>query len=165
MKPSELLELLREFYRDKSAMRQRHLAGARFVVDYDFNNTYQYILNREDIQLQWLRDAIIDLGGSVQDAPESELHPSGKPAEAQASVMREDRDQAQAFVDRWRDRVEQVTNARTRNMLRVILGETLEAKRFFDQALAGRSDLLGRHADGAGTEGSVLPTRWVGAKT
>jgi hypothetical protein len=46
-------------------------------------------------------------------------------------------------------------------MLKVILGETLEHKRFFDQALAGREDLLGRRADGAGTEGYVLPTRWV----
>ena len=41
-------------------------------------------------------------------------------------------------------------------MLNVILGETLEHKRFFDQALAGRADLLGRRADGAGTGGGVL---------
>ncbi len=54
-----------------------------------------------------------------------------------------------------------MTHARNRVMLRVILGETLEQKRFFDQALAGRQDLLGRRADGAGTGGGVLPTRWV----
>ena len=42
-------------------------------------------------------------------------------------------------------------------MLRSSLGETLEQKRFFDQALAGRTDLLGRRADGAGTDGAVLP--------
>jgi hypothetical protein len=47
-------------------------------------------------------------------------------------------------------------------MLRLMLGETLEQKRFFDQAVAGREDLLGRRADGAGTKGAVLPTRWVG---
>ena len=41
-------------------------------------------------------------------------------------------------------------------MLHVILGETLEHKRFFEQALAGRTDLLGRRADGAGTGGGVL---------
>ena len=40
-------------------------------------------------------------------------------------------------------------------MLNVILGETLEHKRFFDLALAGRTDLLGRRADGAGTGGGV----------
>jgi hypothetical protein len=47
-------------------------------------------------------------------------------------------------------------------MLRVILGEVLEQKRFFEQALAGRTDLLGRR--GAVLEpakGDVLPTRWV----
>ena len=96
-----------------------------------------------------------------QDVPQPDLHPAGKAAEAQALVIREDRDSAQAFVDRWRPRIEQVTNARNRVMLRVILGETLEQKRFFDQALAGREDLLGRRADGAGTGGEVLPTRWV----
>ena len=68
---------------------------------------------------------------------------------------------AQAFVDGWRSRVEAMPNARQRGMLRVILGETLEQKRFFEQALAGRSDLLGRRAEGAGTKGAVLPARWV----
>jgi len=165
VKPADLLELLREFYRDKSAVRQRHVAGAKFVGDYDFNNTYQYVINREDVQLSWVRDAIADLGGTPEDAPEPRLAPPGKKAEAQASVLREDRDQAQAFVERWRDRVERITNARVKIMLSVILGETLESKRFFDQALAGRSDLLGRRADGAGTEGTVLATRWVGTQT
>jgi ribosome-binding factor A len=79
----------------------------------------------------------------------------------QASVVREDSAGMQAFYDRWRDRVEKVTNARHRIMLRVILGETLEHKRFFDQMVAGRLDLLGRAADGARTAGAVIPTRWV----
>jgi Mn-containing catalase len=162
VKPAELLQLLREFYREKSAMRQRHAASTRFVGDYDFNNTYQYVINREDVHLRWLYDAIADLGGAAEDAPPPQLEVSGKRAEAQATVIREDRDSAQAFVDRWRDRVEKVTNARNRTMLRVILGETLEQKRFFAQALSGRKDLLGRRADGAGTDGFVLPTRWVG---
>jgi hypothetical protein len=47
-------------------------------------------------------------------------------------------------------------------MLRVILGETLEQKRFFEQALAGRTDLLGRRGDEVGARvGSVLPNRWI----
>jgi len=73
VKPADLLELLREFYRDKSAVRQRHVAGAKFVGDYDFNNTYQYVINREDVQLSWVRDAIADLGGTPEDAPEPRL--------------------------------------------------------------------------------------------
>jgi hypothetical protein len=164
VKPVELLQLLREFYREKSAMRQRHVAGARFVGDYDFNNTYQYVINREDVHLTWLYDAITDHSGTVKDvdAPATERQADGKTADAQPTIIREDRDQAMAFVERWRERVEKVTNARIRTTLRVILGETLEQKRFFEQALAGRKDLLGRRADGAGTDGLVLPTRWVG---
>jgi hypothetical protein len=161
VKPAETLDLLREFYRDKASIRQRHAAGARFVTNYDFNNTYQYVIAREDMQLRWLLDAIADLGGTVDEVPEPSLSPSGRGEQAQASILREDSTGAQAFVDRWRDRIEQVTNARNRNMLRVILGEALEHKRFFDQALAGREDLLGRHADGAGTAGRVMATRWV----
>ena len=46
-----------------------------------------------------------------------------------------------------------ITNARNKTMLRLMLGEVLEQKRFFDQALAGRDDLLGRRADGMGTQG------------
>ena len=163
MKPAELLDLLRAFYTDKSAMHQRHVAAARLVVDYNFNNTYQYVINREDLQLSWLRDVIPELGGSVpDDPPEPQINVAGKTADKQAAVVREDRDAAQAFVDRWRDKVERISNARNRNMLRVILGETLEARRFFDQMLAGREDLLGRRADGMGTPGEVIPTRWVG---
>jgi hypothetical protein len=162
VKPAEAIELLREFYRDKASIRQRHAAGARFVTNYDFNNTYQYVIAREDVQLRWLLDAIADLGCSEESVAEPTLNPSGKGEQAQASILREDSSGAQAFVDRWRDRVEKMTNARNRNMLKVILGETMEHKRFFDQALAGRDDLLGRRADGAGTGGGVMPTRWVG---
>ena len=47
-------------------------------------------------------------------------------------------------------------------MLDVILGETLEQKRSFDQALAGQTDLLGRRSEQVGPRvGEVLPTRWV----
>ena len=164
MKPTELIDLLRTFYQDKSALRIRHVAAARHVVDYNFNNTYQYIINREDLQLNWVRDAITELGGAVPEDPaEPQIQAHGKAADVQTSVVREDCDAAQAFVDRWRDKVEKVSNAPDRLMLRVILGETLEAKRFFDQMLLGREDLLGRRADGAGTPGAVLPTRWVGS--
>jgi hypothetical protein len=55
-----------------------------------------------------------------------------------------------------------MTNARHRGMLRVILGETREQQRFFEQALAGRTDLLGRRAGVDGEAiGEVLPARWI----
>jgi hypothetical protein len=162
VKPADLLHLLREFYREKSALRARHVAAARLVSDYNFNNTYQYVINREDVHLAWLRDAIVDLGGTPEDAAEPQIQASGK--HAAEGIFREDGAQAQAFVDRWRDRVDGISHARNRTMLRLMLGEVLEQKRFFDQALAGQNDLLGRRADGMGTPGKVLATRWVGDK-
>lgn len=161
MKATELLALLRDFYGHKLVMRQRHVAAARYVPHYDFNNAYQYVIAREDVQLNWLQDAISDQGGEVEGVTEPEIQPTGKGDAGQAELIAADRDAAQAFVDTWRPRLEEMPNARHRSMLRVILGETLEHKRFFEQALAGRTDLLGRRADGAGTGGGVLPVRWM----
>ena len=161
VKANELLELLREFHRDKLAQYRRHVAAARQVGDYDFNNTYQYIIAREDMQVAWVADAITGMGGQLDDVPEPRVTVSGTGEAAQRAVMAQDRDGAAAFLEKWRPRVEHMTHARHKSLLRVILGETLEHQRFFEQALAGRSDLLGRRADGAGTPGIVLPTRWV----
>ena len=162
MKATELLELLREFYRDKLAMRQRHVAAARLVTDYDFNNTYQYVIAREDVHLSWLRDAITDLGGTPEDVAEPQIPTSGtRRRGARRRCSPRTATPRRRSSTRWRAASRALPNARHRTMLRVILGETLEHKRFFDQALAGRTDLLGRRADGAGTGGGVLPTRWV----
>ena len=51
---------------------------------------------------------------------------------------------------------------RHRNMLRVVLGETLEQKRFFEQALAGDTNLLGTRSDAVGVRvGRVMSHRWI----
>jgi hypothetical protein len=157
----ELKAALEEFYRDKLAIRNRHVAAARQVGDYETNNTYQYIINRDDLQLTWLQNVIRELSGKLAEVPEPEVRLQGKGADGERAVITEDRDLVQQFHDRWRERVEKVTHARHRGMLRVILGETIEQKRFFELALAGRDDLLGRRMDGAGTGDGVLPTRWV----
>jgi hypothetical protein len=158
---SDLPALLQEFYREKLAMLLRHEAGARLVVQYDQNNTYQYIVNREEAHLSWVGKAIAELGGAVsgdQAAPARD----GKGADAPRTVFEEDARDAQAFVDRWRPRIDGMANARHAMMLRVILGEVLEQKRFFEQALAGRTDLLGRRADTLEpSHGEVLPARWI----
>jgi hypothetical protein len=160
---NDLLALLQEFYREKLAMLLRHQAGARLVAQYDQNNTYQYIINREDAQLSWVGTAIAELGGAVaDDQPEPARDGKRRGTDAAHAVFDEDARDAQAFVDRWRPRLEQMTNARHSKMLRVILGEVLEQKRFFEQALAGRTDLLGRRADVLGpSHGDVLPSRWI----
>jgi hypothetical protein len=166
VKATEMLELLREFYRDKVAMRHQHVASAQQIKDYDFNNTYQYIIAREDMHLRWLSDAIIDLGGEPEDGRLEPAAPgtSGKGKDAERAVIAADRDAAARFLEKWRGRLDALPNARHRIMLHVILGEVAEHKRFFDLALAGRTDLLGRRADGAGTGGGVLATRWVGGE-
>jgi hypothetical protein len=156
-----MLELLREFHRDKLALRHRHTAAARHVKDYELNNAYQYVIAREDMQLGWLYDAIADMKGTPDEVAEPEVRPEGKGAAAQTSLLTTDRDMARSFVEKWRPRLDPLPNARHRSMLRVIIGETLEHGRMFEQALAGRTDVLGRRADGAGTTGDVLPTRWV----
>ena len=161
MTAAELLEFMTGFYRDKLAIRNRHVAAARFVSDYNINNTYQYVINRDDMHVRWLQDAIVDLGGTPEDQPLPDLDAS-KDKDAQQKMLTADRDAAGKFVGRWRAAVDSLPNARHRSLLRVILGETLEQERFFEQGLAGREDLLGRRADGAGTGDGVLQTRWVG---
>ena len=159
---TDLLPLLQEFHRDKLAMMLQHLAGARLIGQYDANNTYQYIINREEAQLTWVATAIAELGGAVTDAGEAVRAANGKGAAAAHAVNEEDGRDAQRFVDRWRPRINEMANARHANMLRVILGETLEQKRFFEQALAGRHDLLGRRGEQLGpAHGEVLPSRWI----
>jgi hypothetical protein len=159
---SDLLALLQEFYRDKLTLLLRHEAAARYVGQYDVNNTYQYIINREEVQLTWLAQAIAELGGSLPDGGEAGRTVSGTGPDAARILIDEDLRETEAFVERWQPRVAMMSNARHAKMLEVVLGEALEQKRFFDQALAGRTDLLGRRADVLGpSHGEVLPTRWI----
>ena len=156
---TELLPLLQEFYRDKLAMLLRHQAAAKTIADYNVNNTYQYVINREETQLSWVAAAIVDLSGTLPDPSEA---PRDGGKDAAQRLIGEDARDAQAFVDRWKPRVDAMPNARHAKMLRLVLGEALEAKRFFEQALAGRDDLLGRRADSLGPAfGDVLSTRWI----
>jgi hypothetical protein len=159
---ADLAVVLQDFFVDKLALYRRHEAGARLVSGYEVNNTYQYILAREDVHLAWLRAAIDGVGGtivesaSVPDLPSVEKNDPGARA-----VLEDDLRLVRAFIERWRPRVAAVTHDRHRRMLDVILGELQEHQRFFEQAVAGRTDLLGRRAEGAGTGGGVMAARWV----
>ena len=164
MTPADIASVLREFHRDKLALRQRHVAVARQVGDYDANNTYQYVIAREDVHLSWLEAALDELGTTPETVGEPSLPARGK-KESFTPFVNEDVREAEAFVSRWRPRVAEVTNARHRGMMQVVLGETLEHKRFFDQIVAGREDMLGRRSNGPGSPGTgdgVLPVRWLG---
>ncbi len=156
------LALLIEFYTEKLSSIMQHQAHARLVSQYDANNTYQYVINREEVQLSWLAKAIADGGGTVPESAPAPAAGGARGKDAARALFDDDVRGAQAFMDRWRPRVEALEHARHRAMLRVILGETREQQRFFEQALAGRTDLLGRRGTAAGpAQGEVLPARWI----
>lgn len=173
VKVGDLGLLLEEFRREKLAMLDRHQRTAQLVRQYDANNAYQYVISREEVQLSWLSSAIAGLEprvGRGTENPESgpggasgvAAPPRDRTGAAERAAVEEDVREAEAFVDRWRPRVEAVDDARHRGMLGVVLGETIEHGRFFQQALAGRTDMLGRRAQQvAPAAGAVLPTRWI----
>ncbi len=160
--PSDLLRHLVDAFGEKAALRRRHEAVARVAGQYDLNNTYQYVIAREDQHLGWLASAILALGGGTVsgDAPPLDA-PAVKGDAAVRGVVLEDAKALDAFVNVWRPRVARMTHARHRRMIQVMLGEMLEQARLFHQAAAGRVDLLGRRTGGDRTPGVVLPTRWV----
>jgi len=162
VKPADLLSLLQSFHRDKLALYRGHEAGARRVSGYEFNNTYQYVLARESAHLEWLRAAVEELGGVLEDSAAPAA--AGAPvtgAEAARAALLEDVRAAGAFVAAWRPRVAEVSQARHRKMLELVIGEVAEHQRFFELAAAGRLDLLGRRPAEVGTGGGVMATRWI----
>jgi hypothetical protein len=157
--PPELLAFLEEFHRDTLQMVLARQANARSVAAYDANNAYQQVLARQDVHLRWLADAIASLGGSVADSPTGEVpNPVAQKNQAQQLLETDARAQGE-FLKRWEPRVREVTNARHAKMLALIIGEMREHLRVFQQAVEGRTDLLGRHADGKVLSGEVMPAR------
>ena len=156
----DLLSTLRELHRDKLTLRERHVAVARHVDHYDFNNTYQYAINREDVHLAWLETAIREQGGTPDEVPAAQVAAPGKKGTF-ASLVLEDAAAAEACVAKWRPRVAGIANIRHAKMVEVILGETLEHRRFFAQIAAGNEQVLGLRMPGAGTGHGVMGVRWV----
>ncbi|MGE0042560.1 MAG: hypothetical protein AB7H88_19765 [Vicinamibacterales bacterium] len=162
MTPNDLQQLLRDFYVERLALLLRHEASATFVPDYDINNAYQYVLNREETHVSWLQHALVDAGLDLPpNPPAPAVTPSAKGAAGMAEVAREDARLNAAFVAKWQPRVAEVSHARHRNMLKVVLGEMLEQTRIFEQAAAGRTDLIGTALPGTERRGVVLGARWL----
>ena len=158
--PPDLLSSLKELHRDKLTLRERHVAVARHVDHYDFNNTYQYAIAREDVHLTWLETAIREIGGTPDEVAEPSVAAPGKKGSFVPLVQQDAKD-AEALVAKWRPRVETLTNTRHAKMVAVILGETLEHQRFFAQIAQGHELVLGKRMPGAGTGNGVLADRWV----
>lgn len=157
MSPTELLNFLNEFHRGTLELFKARQANAQSVAAYDANNGYQQVLGRQEIHLQWLRDAIAALGGTAADTLDQV---SGKASrETARSIIDADAAGQKAFIDRWAPRIAPVTNARHRKMLELILGEMKEHLRVLQQAAESRADLLGRHSDGKVLRGTVMAAR------
>lgn len=161
MTTRDLLALLVEFLRDKAALYQRHVAVARVAGQYDVNNAYQYVIAREEQHLSWLREAVLQVGGEEPEPPAAVVAGRPRDEEGLLALAREDAAALASFVEKWRPRLGGMPSARHRLMLELTLGEMLEQRRLFEQAGAGRQDLLGRRTGGPRTGGQVLSARWV----
>ena len=164
---NELQQLLTDLAAERVALLERHEAGARVVSHYDFNNTYQYVIAREETHLTWLDNALAAFGAALPKASSTLPVPAvgkvGKKVEPAAfkAILEDDARTLAAFVQTWRPKVEALTQARDRTMLNVVLGESLEHQRLFTQAAAGFEDLLGKRTEGSTRVGGVLPARWM----
>ena len=164
---NELQQLLTDLAAERVALIERHEAGARVVSHYDFNNTYQYVIAREETQLTWLQNALAEVGVAMPPAtsalPVPSIGKTGKQFAAAAfkELCEDDERTLGAFVTKWRPQVDAMTHARHRTMLNVVLGESLEHQRLFAQAAAGFEDLLGKRTGGVARVGGVLPARWM----
>jgi uncharacterized protein (DUF1501 family) len=164
--PPDLQAFLLEFAAERLAILQRHEAGARVVGHYDFNNTYQYVISREETHLQWLQNALAEFDAPLPAAsavialPPVEKSRRKTPPAAYRGVLDDDAAHLTDFVTRWRPRVDALSHARHRLMLHVILGESMEHQRLFAQAASGFEDVLGKRTVGAARVGEVLPSRW-----
>jgi hypothetical protein len=167
VKAAELQQILTEFAAGRLALLQRHEAGARVVSHYDFNNAYQYVINREETQLGWLQAALAEFGAPLPAPPGAPAVPAVEKAARRAdashfrAALEDDARHLAAFVERWRPRIDAVTHARHRLMLDVILGESREHQTIFEQAAAGVEDVLGKRTGGVPRLGNVLPVRWL----
>lgn len=161
MSDANLSDLIRDFYLERVALLMRHEDVAQTITDYDANNAYQYIIAREQTHLSWLLHALLDLKAPSPADPPRGNALSAK-GDAWKSFCSEDARANQQFVDKWCPKVETVTHARHKGMLKVVLGEMLEHKRLFEQCAAGRHDVIGKSLDINDHSGAVMGVRFVG---
>ena len=156
-----LPELIRDMYLERVSLLMRHEDVAQVLPDYDINNAYQYIIAREQTHLSWLQHALLDLGAPLVKDPARGPVLSAK-GDGWKSLAADDAGANAKFVEKWRPKVETVSHARHKGMLKVILGEMLEHKRLFEQAASGRQDLIGKSLAINDHPGVVMANRWTG---
>jgi len=134
---TDLLPLLQEFYREKLTMLQQHEAGARLVGQYDANNTYQYVINRDDVQLSWLSKAIVELGGA-EPAPAAEPAPTSAPSPTATGDVASAKGEVRV---QELTRTQQVIARRMAEAKATVPEFTLEAEIDMDAAVRARAEL------------------------
>ena len=161
MSAQTLPELIRDCYLERVSLLMQHENVAQVTTDYDANNAYQYIIAREQTHLSWLQHALLDLGAPqpADPAPPAALSVKG---DGWKSLASQDSRANTQFVEKWRPKLETITNARHKGMLGVIMGETLEHARLFEQCAAGRKDVIGKSLEINDHTGDVMPVRFVG---
>ena len=108
MQQDELHQLLTEFTAERVALIRAARGGARVVSHYDFNNTYQYVIAREETHLAWLQTALAEFGVALPPAASdaarargAEERPRTRAAAASSDILEDDARHC-AFVERWR---------------------------------------------------------------
>ena len=84
MKATELLALFGRILRDKLAMRQRHVAVAKHVPPLRLQQHLPVHHRPRRRQLNWLSDAITDMGGAIDDLPGPDIHTSARAPKSDA---------------------------------------------------------------------------------
>jgi hypothetical protein len=156
-----LAELIRDMYLERVSLLMRHEDVAKVITDYDINNAYQYMIAREQTHLSWLQHALLDLGAPLVNDPPRGAAVSAR-GDSWKSLAADDALANAQFVEKWRPKIETITNARHKGMLQVILGEMLEHKRLFDQAASGNKNLIGKSLEINDHSGAVMADRWTG---
>ena len=162
MKPTDLVALLQDCYRDRLALGERHRVVAVHVPGYDANNTYQYVVNREETHLEWIASALADLEAPLPPSPAGPSLTIERGKDAWKGLVEEDARRGHEFLAKWRPKVEALTHARNQTMLRLMLGEVREQTRLIEQVASGEPHVLGRDGEGAGKRGVVAGARWLG---
>src|SRR3954471_1384057 len=86
MHRDDLLKFLTDITADRVAILQRHEASARIVSHYDFNNTYQYVISREETHASWLQSALAELSIPVPAAAPTQPAPEAPKASKKVDV-------------------------------------------------------------------------------
>src|SRR5688572_16338842 len=108
MQQDDLKTLLSTFAAERLAVLQRLEAAARVVSHYDFNNTYQYVISRQETHLAWVQNALAELGVPLPAAATALPAPAAPKATkkvdvtAYRGILEEDARTLGAFVERWR---------------------------------------------------------------